>query len=160
MIDDLRRRVLNHGSGRLHVLIEARYTQASSLPGFPQGTALHHMQRMQLDAIGSGAHHLLQRSQTIHGHLPRQADNQMRTNLEASGMGADHCILIGPVAMAAIDALQGFLVGALQSKLQPDLESLLPVTGQQIKHSIRNTVRTGPHTQAHDIRDTEGLTYI
>ncbi len=138
--------MLDHGDRRLHILLQSQHLQPACLPRLAKDTALHHVERMQLDPLHPRLHDAMQGIQTVHRHLAGQADDKVGTHLDPPLMGPCNRIDIGSIAVPPIDALQGLVVGALQSQLQPDFVTAGLIACQQIQHCIRHAV--GPGTDA------------
>ena len=110
MIHHLGRRVLDHGNGRFHILLQRQYLKPTRLPRLAKGTALDHMKWMELDPLHAGFHDAMQGIEAVHRHFARQADDQMGTYLDAALMGTSYRILIGGITVTAVDPLQGCLL--------------------------------------------------
>gem|GEM_PF-3631041 len=141
----------DHLSGRRHVVVQLNAIQSPGFPGFSHNAARHDMQRVQLDAVDAGLYHAVQRFQAVMLFFSRQADNQMGTDLQPTLACQPGGALIAGKIMTAVDTVQGFIVGGLQSQLQPDLIPLLFVFAEQIQHRLRHAVRPCPDAEPDDI---------
>ncbi len=125
--------------------------QSPGLPGLCHRTAGNNMQRMQLDTINAGLYHPLQGCKALPFPLSRQANNQVAAYLQPALASQPGGTLVAGEVVAAVNAVQGFIVGRLQTQLQPDLIPLLPVLTEQIQHRLRDAVRARPDAQPNNI---------
>jgi len=105
--------VTDHLSGCQHILVQLDAVESPGFPGFGHNTARNDMQRVQLDAVNAGLHHLMQGFQCVGLPFTRQTDNQMSTDLKSAFACQLGGALIAGEIMAAVDAMQGFIVRGL-----------------------------------------------
>ena len=135
----------DHLAGDGGVILKGDSIKSSCGPGFRHNTAGDDMQRVKLDTVRTGFHHFLQRVQRVLLPFPGQTDNQVRADFQTTLAGEAGRLLITGEIVATVNTVQRFIIRRLQTELQPDFITLLPITAQQVQHAFRYAVRARSH---------------
>ncbi len=142
--------------GQPDILLLAQHPHFPRPEELGQRGPVDDVKQMDLDAVHPQPGHLGGGFQHHGVVFPRQPEDDVDTDPQTPLPGSGKSRQEGMVVVAAMDEIQGAVMDALQTKLQPEIGGAM-VAFQQIQDFLTQTVGTGADRQAQDIRHGQGL---